>query len=187
VAQQIPRLELEQLDPRLRQALAGRVQRLGYLGEFFKCAALQPDTLLAFLEFTEALKDALPERLTEVVALTVATLAGNAYERNQHEQLCTKRGYERGFIAFLTGRSGGAKSSLAPAEEAVHRLAVAALDRDGRGVTAELSAVVEAIGPAQAMAVLLLIGRYRTHALVVNALELLPPVPSVFAETGAAP
>lgn len=172
---------MEQLDPRLRQALEARVRRLGYLGEFFKCAALQPDSLLAFIELTEALKQALPDRLTEVVALTIAARAGNAYERNQHERLCLKLGYDRAFIAFLTGRST-APDPLAPAEQAVRRLALATLEHEGRGVSAELSAVVEAVGPAQAMAVLLLIGRYRTHALLVNALELLPPVPSIFAD-----
>jgi hypothetical protein len=34
------------------------------------------------------------------------------------------------------------------------------------------------VGPAVTVAVLLLVGRYQAHALVVNALELAPPVPS---------
>ena len=63
-----------------------RVERLGYLGEFFQCAANVPDALLAFDVFTAALKRALPDRVTEVVALTVATRLGNAYERHQHER-----------------------------------------------------------------------------------------------------
>ena len=51
---------MEQMDPRLREALAARVARLGYLGEFFKCAALQPDSLLAFMQLTDALKRRFP-------------------------------------------------------------------------------------------------------------------------------
>jgi hypothetical protein len=47
-------------------------------------------------------------------------------------------------------------------------------------VQAELAAVIETVGPAQAMAVLMLIGRYATHAFIVNALQLTPPVPSIF-------
>jgi hypothetical protein len=34
------------------------------------------------------------------------------------------------------------------------------------------------VGPAVAVAVLLLVGRYQAHALAVNALKLAPPVPS---------
>jgi hypothetical protein len=38
--------------------------------------------------------------------------------------------------------------------------------------------VAAAIGPEQAVAVLILIGRYVTHAQIVNALDLEPPVAS---------
>jgi hypothetical protein len=37
--------------------------------------------------FTESLKAALPDRLVEIVALTAASHADNAYERVQHERL----------------------------------------------------------------------------------------------------
>jgi len=180
----IPRLEMEQLDSRLREALAARVARLGYLGEFFKCAALQPDSLLAFMQFTDALNKALPDRLVEVVALTVAAATGNEYERNQHERLCERLGYDRAWTAAATGRGSGT-SRLSPPEQAVQRLALSALRTSGRGLARELAEVVDAIGPAQAMAVLMLIGRYWTHAVVVNAVGLKPPVPSIFAEEQA--
>src|SRR5260370_38398069 len=93
-ASPIPRLEMEQMAPRLREALAARVARLGYLGEFFKCAALQPDSLLAFMQLTESLDKAIPERLVEVVPLTVTPPNGNEVDRNQHERLCWRRGYD---------------------------------------------------------------------------------------------
>ncbi len=179
----IPRLEMEQLDPRLRQALAARVARLGYLGEFFKCAALQPDSLLAFMQLTDALKKALPDRLTELVALTVTTATGNEYERNQHERLCERLGYDRSWTAAVTGRGSG-PSPLSPDEQAVQRLTLSALGTNGHDLSRELTEVVEAIGPAQAMAILMLIGRHWTHSLIVNALGLKPPVPSIFAEDG---
>lgn len=181
----IPRLEMEQLDPRLREALAARVARLGYLGEFFKCAALQPESLLAFMQFTDALNKALPDRLVEVVALTVAAATENEYERNQHERLCKRLGYHRAWTAAATGR-GSRQSALSPPEQAVQRLALSALRSSGRGIERELTEVVDAVGPAQAMALLMLIGRYWTHALVANALGLKPPVPSIFAEDSSA-
>jgi alkylhydroperoxidase family enzyme len=134
----IPRLEIAQLPAELAAAVQPRVRRLGYLGEFFKCAAHQPKALLSFMAFTDDLKEALADNLTEVVALSVAAWMGNAYERNQHERLCRKLGFTDDWIG--------------------------------------------AVGAAQAMAILMLIGRYVTHALIVNALELGPPVPSIFEE-----
>lgn len=64
------------------------MKRLGYLGEFFKCAAQQPRVLAAFIEFTEASQKGLSSRLVEVIALTCTAWMGDTYERNQHERLC---------------------------------------------------------------------------------------------------
>ena len=94
----IPRLSLSQMPQTLAEMLKPRVQRLGYLGEFFQCAANQPEALICFQEFTEALKHALPDRLTEVVALTVAQLMENAYERVQHERLSLKLGFGESWV-----------------------------------------------------------------------------------------
>ena len=87
MSKRIPRLEMNELAPNVQETLAARVKRLGYLGEFFKCSGHNPDVLVSFMEMTEALKEALPDRLTEVGALTVAGAMGNAYERHQHERL----------------------------------------------------------------------------------------------------
>src|ERR1700730_444279 len=95
----IGRLEMAELAPALQQALAARVKRLGYLGEFFKCAGHQPDVLLPFMAMTDALKEALPDRLAEIGALTVAVMMGNVYERNQYERLSEKLGFGRDWIA----------------------------------------------------------------------------------------
>ena len=86
----VPRLEMEELPAELAAALQPRVRRLGYLGEFFKCAAHQPKALLSFMALTDDLKEALPDQLTEVVALSVAGWMGNTYERNQHERLVSQ-------------------------------------------------------------------------------------------------
>jgi hypothetical protein len=178
MSERIPRLAMEKLPPVLAEALRPRVERLGYLGEFFQCAANVPDALLAFDVFTASLKRALPDRITEVIALTVASRLGNTYERHQHEQLCRRMSFGDDWIGAVERLDPGA---LEAGEGAVQRLALAMLERHGHDVTAELEAVVDALGPQEAMAVLLAIGRYVTHSLIVNALALQPPVRSIFA------
>ncbi len=177
----IERLEMDALAPALQQALGPRVKRLGYLGEFFKCAGHAPDVLLPFMTMTDALKEALPDRLTEIGALAVAAAMGNVYERHQHERLSERLGFGREWVAAAIAAPAD-RSPLRPEERAVQRLAVAMVERRGHGVEAELEAVVDAIGAGPAMAMLFLIGRYVTHSFIVNALALAPPVPSIFGE-----
>ena len=177
----IPRLEMDQLAPNVQETLAARVKRLGYLGEFFKCSGHNPDVLVAFMEMTEALKHALPDRLTEVGSLTVAGLMANDYERNQHERLSEKLGFSRDWVAAVNRLEPDVAGPLSEDERAVQKLALAVVARRGHGVEKELDAVIGRIGYQQAMAMLFLIGRYVMHAYVVNALNLAPPVASIFA------
>lgn len=175
----IPRLPLEAMDPELGEMLRPRVQRLGYLGEFFQVAALQPAALKSFYRLTEDLKKALPDRLTEVVALTVASVMGNAYERVQHERLSLKLGFGEAWVRDVLARHpSDSATSLSDSERAAQALALGVLERGGRDTRRELTAAVKAVGPEQAVALLLLIGRYTTHAQFVNCLELAPPVAS---------
>lgn len=176
----IPRLEMDDLDPVLAGTLAARVKRLGYLGEFFKVCGHQPQSLMAFMQLTDALKEALPDRLTETVALSVATLCGNAYERHQHERLSEKLGLGRDWILAVMALDPEGQG-LAPDEAAAQRLVVDALRDHGHGAAGRLAELTSLVGHAQAIAVLMLVGRYATHALIVNALELAPPVPTIFA------
>jgi alkylhydroperoxidase family enzyme len=177
----IPRLEFDQLDPRLQAILEARVKRLGYLGEFFKVTGHQPTLLAPFMEMTEALKKTLPDGLTELGALTVTKLMENDYERHQHERLSAKLGFDREWIATVLRLKPDADSCLTTEERAVQRLIIALLINRGKGVSDLLEAAIAAIGAEQAIAVLFLTGRYATHALVVNAMALAPPVPSIFA------
>ena len=173
MSEQIPRISAAQLPSALASYLRPRIERLGYLGEFFQCTAHQPEALLSFLEFTEHLKHALPVNLTEVVALTIAVLMDNAYERVQHERLCRKLGFQNEWLSDVLSLDGG--PSLSEQERLVQQLVIAAVRRGGRESAPELEAVTTAIGPAQAVAVMMLIGRYVSHALIVNILNLAPP------------
>jgi len=171
----IPRLPPDALRDDVAEMLRPRVARLGYLGEFFRCAAHQPAALISFMAFTEDLKRALPDRMTETVALTVSTELGNAYERHQHERLSIALGFGEPWVRAVEALQ---PDVLSDTERAVQTLALAVIRRHGHGTSRELDELVAAIGHEQAIAVLMLIGRYVTHALMVNALELQPPVPS---------
>ncbi|MDF0546517.1 carboxymuconolactone decarboxylase family protein [Sphingobium sp. H39-3-25] len=177
----IDRLQFDDIAPRLQSLLRARVDRLGYFGEFFQCAAHQPDVLAPFMEMTEALKQALPDRLTELGALTVASLMGNDYERHQHERLSRKLGFSEAWIAAVERVSPEEATELSGDELAVQRLIVAVIERRGKHASDLLDATVAAVGEEQAMAILFLVGRYVTHAMIVNTLALAPPVPSIFA------
>ena len=172
----IPRLSSGEMPPDLAEYLRPRVERLGYLGEFFQCAAHQPKALLSFMVLTEELRGALPNNLTEVVALSVSCLMENAYERVQHERLCLKLGFGEQWIRDVESLAGGKR--LGDEERLVQKLVIALLERRGHGCRKELEAVIGALGPEKGVAVLMLAGRYMTHALFVNCLDLAPPVPS---------
>ncbi len=174
----IPRLPPEKLHPDLEAFLRPRVERLGYLGEFFQCTAHQPEALLSFLEFTDHLKHALPNNLTEVVSLTVAQLMNNRYERVQHERLSLKLGFGENWLREVLSLAGDGRGHLSEQEVLVQRLVVATINRKGHDVTPQLEPVIRSLGPAMTIAVLMLVGRYVSHALIANALNLAAPVPS---------
>lgn len=185
MSERIARLEFDDLAPRVQDILRPRVARLGYLGEFFKCSGAQPDILAPFMEMTEALKHALPDRLTETGALTVATLMGNRYELHQHERLSRKLGFGEAWVAAVEQVAPNSAPDLSDAERAVQRLVIAMIERRGKGVGPEIEALIDQIGAEATIAVMFLVGRYITHALIVNGLDLAPPVPSIFAEQSA--
>ena len=173
----VPRLGMADLPADLAAALGPRVERLGYLGEFFQVAAHQPDALLGFVHFTEALKDALPAAVTETVALTVAAHTDNAYERHQHERLAIALGLGEDWVTEVL-RLDPANAALDERERRVQALVLAAVANTGRDVERAMAALTEVADPATVVGVLLSTGRYLAHAVVVNAFGLAPPVPS---------
>lgn len=180
MSDKIPRLEFEDLDPDLAKVLEPRVERLGYLGEFFKCMAHQPAALLSFYEFTENSKKGLPKRLVELIALSISTKVGNDYERNQHERLSVRLGFGREWVSAVETLDPDGAEGLSESERVVQRLVIAMVDRFGHGVEAELEAALDEIGHVRTVGVMMVVGRYVTHGLFVNALALKPPVPSIF-------
>ncbi|WP_233838898.1 hypothetical protein [Paraburkholderia sp. ZP32-5] len=180
MSDRIPRLEMADLRPDLAAYLTPRVERLRYLGELFKCAGNAPGVILNFMHFTDALKDALPDRLTELGALTVASFMENRYERHQHERLSEKLGFPRTWIAQINQLDPVAASELNDVDKAAQIYALKALRTRGLDVRDEFDAFAQLVTPAEAMAFVMLIGRYVTHALAVNTLRLTPPVPSIF-------
>ncbi|MGH9108471.1 MAG: hypothetical protein ACRDY3_03225 [Acidimicrobiales bacterium] len=176
---EIRRLSFDELDPQLRAALQAKVDRLGYLGEFFAVGGHQPAATTAFQAFTEALKAALPPELTEAVALCVASMLDNAYEQSQHERRAVALGLPVSWVEAAVGR--GDLGELSEAARAARRLAVAVVEGCGRGAAAELARAVDVLGEADAVGVLLTVGRYVAHAVVSNTLELAAPVEGVVA------
>lgn len=179
-ASSLPRLEFASFPAPLAAALEPRVKRLGYVGEFFKCAAHQPEALTAFIEFTESCKGGLPQRLVEVISLTCGSWMGNAYERNQHERLSVRLGYGRDWVAAVNALQPDVESPLSEIERFVQRLTLKVLDTRGKDANGLFEEAVQTLGPEQAVAVLMVIGRYVVHGLFVNTLQLKAPVPSIF-------
>src|SRR6266852_4675355 len=174
----IPRLSITDLDPDLAELLRPKVERLNYLGEFFQCTGHQPRALISFYTLTEDLKKALPDNLTELVALTIAAKMNNAYERVQHERLSLKLGFSEAWLREVTSLLTKRKGNLSETEVVVQELALVVVERGGHETGAELEEVVKAIGHKQGIAVLMLIGRYVMHALIANSLALKAPVSS---------
>lgn len=174
---EIRRLGFDELDPELKDALRAKVDRLGYLGEFFAVGGHQPAATAAFQHFTEALKQALPHELTEAVALSVASALGNAYEQVQHERLAATQGFSVEWIAAVVG--DGDPSALSEEARAARQLALAVVEGYGHGAAGELARAVDVLGEAHAVGVLLTVGRYVAHAVIANTLELAAPVEGV--------
>ena len=176
----IPRLEFEELTPELQDVFRARVERLGYLGEFFKVMSHAPETMGGFYTITESLKQVLPDNFTEIVSLSLSSRLDNLYEQYQNERLSRKLGFSDEWIAEALTPNDGAGSVFDDQEKAVQKFAIAVMERSGRGVEAERDALIDAIGPEKTVGVMWLIGRTVTHALISNTLGLEPPVTSIF-------
>ena len=176
----IPKLTFEELPEKIAAQLDAKYQRLGYLGEFFARTAHQPDALAAFNDFTDAAKGALDLKTVELIALTVATMKDVAYEKNQHERLSVRKGYGRDWVMEVEQLEPESAVLLDPVEKKIQRFVIDAVENDGRSVTQRLDSVIDALGYENALAVMLVMARYTSHSLLVNCMDIGPPVPSIF-------
>ncbi len=180
----IPRIPFESFGEELRESLRPKVERLGYCGEIWQVGANMPRSMYFFCELTEALKEEMDSKTVELVALTVAGVMGNSYERNQHEALSEKLGYGREWIAAVNQLQAEPGGVLSDGECAIQKYVMAAIYRRGHDCQDLFKAVVEAVGPGQATGIALSVGRCMMHAILRNTLALEPPVPSIFAGAG---
>jgi alkylhydroperoxidase family enzyme len=180
MSESIPRFSFEQLPDEIAEALRPKFERLGYLGEFFAACAHQPTALKAFIDFTEAAKGELEMRIVELIALTVATMKDVSYEKNQHERLSVKLGFGRDWVAAVETLQPTNQDGWSDLERAVQRFVIHAAIHDGHGSADLLDDVVRHVGYDQAIAVLMVMGRYTSHAIMVNSLNIAAPVPSIF-------
>ena len=179
----LPRVPFEEMSDALVERLEARVERLGYLGEFFQIGALQPESLAAFIDYSEAAKASLPAGIVEVVALTTADVLGSEYERNQHEHLALALGYPREWVAAVESKAPEDAPALAEPERIVQRYVLTALKLGAAAARREFDAVVHALGPKRSIGVLFLLGRYMAHSLFVVTLGIPSPVSSIWKDS----
>jgi hypothetical protein len=94
--------------------------------------------------------------------------------------LSRKLGFSDAWIAEALEPKHGPDSVFKPDEKAVQAFAIAAGLSVGRDNQAEFEALVKAVGPEKAIAVLWLVTRTVSHALISNTLKLASPVKSIF-------
>jgi hypothetical protein len=177
----LPRIPYEKLPPQLKDELRAKVERLGYLGEFFQIGAHQPEALYHFNRFTETLKKALPDNIVELLALTLSCWSGNDYERVQHERLALKMDLSREWVLDVERLAPDSAAHLSDMEKAVQRLALAVAKSQGRDAKAEADSFLALAGPERTMAVMMTIARYLAHSAICNTFKFAPPVASPFA------
>lgn len=175
----IARMEYEELGTELKDLLAPRYERLGYLGEFFKCAAHQPDALAAFIRFTESAKGGLPKNLVEVIALTCAAARDNRYELHQHERLSVRLGFGRDWVRAIEQLDPDASQAQISDDEAlVQRYVLAALAEANPAGWTDL--LVARFGQGDAVATVMVTARYIAHSAMIASFAIGPVVPSIW-------
>jgi alkylhydroperoxidase family enzyme len=170
-----PRIGYDDLPAVVRGRVEPRVARLGYLGEFFQVAAHQPEALVGFIDFTEALKSSLDWRLVEAVAFTVAARCENEYELVQHQRLASTLGMDEAQIrALSSGRPE--EGDLDSDQLAAVRLAEDVVAARGGSCADSYEALQREVGVETAVGCLMTAVRYLAHATMSNTWDLRPPV-----------
>jgi hypothetical protein len=168
----------------LQKRLSPRVARLGYLGEFFQVAAHQPDALSHFIDFTEALKGAIDWRLTETIALTVASRTENRYERVQHEHLALRWGMSSAEVKALVDREVKESGLFEAGEELAANLAEEVVAGQGSSCAETFEALAAVVGDDVAVGCLMIATRYLAHATMSNTWGVAAPVDSPLERVG---
>jgi len=179
------RIPYDELPPELQTRLEARVRRLGYLGEFFQVAAHQPTALAAFIDYTEALKESLPDRLVETIALSIASATDNAYERVQHERLALKIGMPEPQVRALVTGSASSLDGFDELELAAIELSREVLAAGGRSCAASYRRVAARSDDVTAVGCLMCAVRYLAHSTMSNTWGLVAPGKSPLAEKTA--
>ncbi len=170
----------ENMKSSLKEAFRARVERLGYLGDFYRCSAYQPEALAHFDSFTNAAKTSIEPKLVELIALTVASRFEVAYERNQHERLSVRLGYGRAWVRDIVALDPNASHHLDSSERDLQHWLLAAIERHGRDSDGEAAAFFADMPPNQVVGIMFVAMRFIAHAFAVNMLGLISPVPSIF-------
>lgn len=153
----------------LRDRLAERVGRLGYINGFLAVGLHHPGAVLALLEMTEQLKAALDPAHVLVVALATHHALGNEYERAQYLDVARATGMSESWIDAAQGCAVG---GLTPAEEAVRRLALAVAFAEPPAPA--LAAAGEHLGDRGLVAIIHLAARFVATSRISHALSLQP-------------
>ena len=99
----VPRIEFEDIEPGLKELFRPRVERLGYLGEFFRVMSACPETMKGFFTITESLKKELPDNLSQLISVALSSRLGNKYEQFQNERLSLKLGLSQEWVRSALG------------------------------------------------------------------------------------
>ncbi|MBL1118161.1 hypothetical protein JK364_38145 [Streptomyces sp. 110] len=153
----------------LRDRLAERVDRLGYINGFLAVGLHHPDAVLALLDMTEQLKAALDPAHVLVVALATHHALGNEYECVQYLDVARASGMSEAWIDAAQGR---ATSGLTLSEEAVRRLTLAVVF--AAPPAPALAAAGEHFDDRGLVAIIHLAARYVATSRISHALSLRP-------------
>jgi hypothetical protein len=136
-----------------------------------------------FVELGTALRAAIPQQYTEIIALTVCSLMGCEAERIQHERLCERLGYERSWIHELIGGGKSSETSLTSSERVVRELTVAIVEGKRPTIAVRAAELLHSHNVAEVIACIVQVCRFSMVAMCFNALEVKVPVKSIFDAT----
>lgn len=174
----------ERLPLELQELLAPRLEQLGGSGEIYRRAASQPDALGYMLRWTNTLEKALPPRLGEIVALSVAVEAGDVHERARRERTAVAHGLTLDELRLVVAGRPASSATLSEIEVAAATLARCLVSELGRGCDPALLRLSRLMGEHSADACLMFAACCLAHAAMSNAWRLRSPLSSQLEHSG---